>query len=503
MTRINLFPIHGRQQWIVPAFWLVIFYFIVSLIVSIILRANTASTDGFFAELGNVSAAVASGEGFANVFDPTSGPTAWCPVLNVLCYAAVFKIFGIKSTAAFWALILIRCVLFSAALWWLLKLDYSSRLNSYKILLVPIFLAYTILVIYRTGPKDSMFSVFFSILTVYVLLNCWKKGYANNRWPLFVLAGVLPLTNISLSIGLMTFIVVGFILRPGMGSLSTGALLVMTLIASFTVWGVRNKAELGKFIPYKSNLWFEMYISNVVDNDGLLKYSNYRKLHPYTNKAVASIYKEQGEVTFLDKYQRESIEYLKSNPGEFILKILNRSFNIFIFAKSERDIEPADVDLFNSEDLEALERAQLVVDNYWVCLESSPGEISNTLEKLNLSNPEVIIQDWQNKRTTTQQRVNNTNDINELIKGLTTSIVPSLAIIIGLLVRVIRTNLTYIFSIILFLLSIGPYLVISWTPRYQSFQIGFFTIFVFMVTAWILDTLGPTEDTPIEQHSTS
>jgi hypothetical protein len=230
-----------------------------------------------------------------------------------------------------------------------------------------------------------------------------------------------------------------------------------------------------------------MYISNVADNDGILKYSNYRKYHPYTNRSVAEVYKREGEVTFLTKYQNESLAYLRSNPGEFINKIINRSYNIFIFAKSERDIEPARVDLFNPQDVKSLESAGLLVDGYWVCLEYTPVEFDHAMDKLTLNHPKVVSEDWNNKAATSIQRVNNLGDINELIKGLSTSIIPTIGIVFGLLVPAIRTNLVFIFSLLLFLLSIGPYLVISWTPRYQSFQIGFFSIFIFMMIAQIME----------------
>ncbi len=489
MIRTNAINKLGFGSQSISAEWLVLGYFLFSLSVSIVLRANTAAVDGFFAELGNVSAALASGKGFADVFGAATGPTAWCPVLNVLCYAIVFKIFGVKSVAAFWTLIIFRCLLFSISLWWLLKLEYSPKFDPYKIWLVPIFLCYTTLVIYRTGPKDSMFSIFLSVFTIYVLVGCWREGISTHKIALFLLALLLPLASITLAIGVVILLTAIFIMRKSqvnVRNITVGTIALAVMFMSFGGWGLYNRARLGSFIPYKSNLWFEMYISNVVDQDGILKYSNYRIYHPYTNQQVAKSYQTKGEVSFLEEYHDASIQYLKQEPLDFITKVINRGINIFIFAKSERDIELASVEEFKTSDLLLLEKAGLIVDNYWVCLEQSPGNIQSILTNLTLKDQDLVFDDWHKKSNTSQARVNNLHDPNELIKGLITSVLPTLAIIFGLMVPGIRNNLVFLITLLLFVVSIGPYLVISWTPRYQSFQLGFFTIFLFMMLAQLL-----------------
>ena len=248
MIRTNAINKVGFGSKSISAEWLVVRYFLISLSISIVLRSNTAAVDGFIAELGNVSAALASGKGFADVFGDASGPTAWCPVLNVVCYALVFKIFGIKSVAAFWALITFRCLLFSVALWWLLKLEYAPNFDPYKICLFPIFLCYTTLVIYRTGPKDSMFSIFLSVFTIYVLVGCWRDGINNHRIALFILAILLPLASITLAIGVVILLTAMFLMQKSQinsRSISVAAITLLLMTLSFGWWGLSNQARLG------------------------------------------------------------------------------------------------------------------------------------------------------------------------------------------------------------------------------------------------------------------
>ena len=129
---------------------------------------------------------------------------------------------------------------------------------------------------------------------------------------------------------------------------------------------------------------------------------------------------------------------MQNEPSDFVRKIFNRAVNIFIFAKSERDIEPASIDQLDPQDVLELEQAGLLVDNYWVSLEEDPGVVQSTVKELPLKDPKLVLDDWQQKSTISQARVNNLHDMNELIKGLTTSVLPTMAILFGLMVPGIR-----------------------------------------------------------------
>jgi hypothetical protein len=489
--RSTKIPVYQEKQ--VSSIALVVVYFVISVAITVYLRANTAAVDGFFAELGNVSEALASGKGFSNVFLSDSGPTAWCPPFNVICYAVCFKIFGIRTEAAFWALVMIRCLLFAVALYYLFEINYSKRINKYKIFLLPIFLLYTSLVIFRTGPKDAMFNVFFSVALLYVVHGVLESDLNSKKYSILALAVLLPLTNITLTLALLIFIVVyavwSYYSKSQVPYIYMTSITILVMSVVCTGWGVRNKLTLGQFVPFKSNLWFEMYISNVVDQDGVLKYSNYEKYHPYSNPNVAKAYREAGEIEFLQAYKELSIEYLKKIPTDFFLKVFNRSFNILIFAETEKDIEPAAVEFFKESDIRLLEKHGLLIDDYWVCLEYSTDEFDTALAGLALSNAGPVKKDWQRKVTISQQRVNNTRNYKEFLKGIITSLLPTISIIMGLTLSKLRRNKVFILTILLYAISIGPYLIISWTPRYQSFQIGLFTIFLFMLTAVGLDSL--------------
>src|SRR5580698_7395680 len=65
-------------------------------------------------EMGRIARALATGYGYADPFTAHSGPTAWSPPLYPLLIAAVFKIFGVYTSASAWVLLTINSA-FSAA----------------------------------------------------------------------------------------------------------------------------------------------------------------------------------------------------------------------------------------------------------------------------------------------------------------------------------------------------------------------------------------------------
>src|SRR5947199_10130483 len=64
-------------------------------------------------EMGRIGRSLASGQGFANPFNETTGPTAWEPPLYPFLIAGVFKGFGIYTRSSALALLILNSI-FSA-----------------------------------------------------------------------------------------------------------------------------------------------------------------------------------------------------------------------------------------------------------------------------------------------------------------------------------------------------------------------------------------------------
>src|SRR5450432_3398239 len=98
-------------------FWMVSIAFVLRLSLIVIGHTYKFKTiDDNFSfgwEMGRIGRSIASGHGFANPFNDTTGPTAWEPPLYPFLIGGVFRLFGIYSHASAFILLSINSV-FSA-----------------------------------------------------------------------------------------------------------------------------------------------------------------------------------------------------------------------------------------------------------------------------------------------------------------------------------------------------------------------------------------------------
>jgi hypothetical protein len=100
-----------------------------------------------------------------------------------------------------------------------------------------------------------------------------------------------------------------------------------TLILS--PWVVRNFVIFDKIILIKSNVYFDLYQSNYLDDDGVIGIESFKSFHPILNNEVRKEYTILGEKEFLAKYRNAFLTDLKAHPATFFSKILNRFITAF------------------------------------------------------------------------------------------------------------------------------------------------------------------------------
>ena len=91
-----------------------------------------------------------------------------------------------------------------------------------------------------------------------------------------------------------------------------------------TPWFVRNAIVFGRFIPVKSNLYFEFYQSYALTGDGVLREEAFAT-HPFTStNAERSRYRRLSEVAYLDEYRARSLEVIRRDPLGCLAMVKNR-----------------------------------------------------------------------------------------------------------------------------------------------------------------------------------
>ena len=100
---------------------------------------------------------------------------------------------------------------------------------------------------------------------------------------------------------------------------------------------VRNYITFRQVIPIKSNLFYELYQSNYMDEDGILDMDTF-KLHPYNDNVKREEYVSLGEQAFIEKYRVAFFRATALNPWTFIKKVGNRFIHAFILYPKDNGV---------------------------------------------------------------------------------------------------------------------------------------------------------------------
>lgn len=275
------------------------------------------------AEYYNIAAAINDGRGFSDPFVVESGPTAWMPPLLVWIQAGLIWLFDGDRYWVMLAVVSLKTMVLCACG---LAIVYQGRRN-------------------RNGWMA------FGVFTAFLVADyfaCFK--FTHDGW--LILAGVtatafgLPHIDRLAGSGKLTLpAIIGWGLLGGLIALSspvagfTWAIgtticlirraplqLVMAAamsIAVVTPWAIRNKVVLGRFVPIKSNVFYEFDQSMALDSDGLLDW-NTMSSHPYHEGPEQDAYIAMGEIDYLKTKQERFISQVKADPGEYRRKVRNR-----------------------------------------------------------------------------------------------------------------------------------------------------------------------------------
>jgi 4-amino-4-deoxy-L-arabinose transferase-like glycosyltransferase len=308
-------------------FWIVVVAF--SLRIATILLLHTykfRTTDqnfGFGWEMGRIGESIASGNGFSNPFGGITSPTAWEPPLYPYLIAGVFKIFGIYSYASSFVLLAINS--FFSALTCIPVFLIAQRCFGEKVGITSAWtwalLPYVIYWCTRWVWETSLSALL--LATIFWIALTMQDRDGLKPWAQFgVLWGVAALT----SPVLLSFLAISGLWalyhqrRFGKRSLSGVVLSSVVFFACISPWLIRNYLTFGKPVFIRSNFGAELRMGNGPWANGTWMYY----LHPTQNKTAMRQYEDMGEISYVAERKRQALEFIKENPGQFLLISLKR-----------------------------------------------------------------------------------------------------------------------------------------------------------------------------------
>jgi hypothetical protein len=451
----------------------------------------------FGAEYESIAQSIVSGKGYSNPFFDETGSTAWMPPMLVFIQVLVFY-FTNNQLYAFIILSFIK--LFA----YLLSISISYKIfQIFKLKYFSVF--FSIFIIYFLFSPDENFGrisdlwvgVLLQILFIFLFFN-FKLD--TNKRTLFYLSALLfvsPLTNPSISFGFV--LVIAFFYFKDLflkykGNILTlkyflvhsfrHSILALAFIFPLLIWGIRNYSVFGKFIPTKSNMWFEFYQANVVDIDGCLSYSTVSKVHPISNSSERNEIKRIGEVNWLNKFENISKEYVSNNFHSYLNKVLNRVSNAFVFIRLDMDEMVLDTSKFSSNDLRLLEKNKMIKDAKWICIELSSEDFLSLIQNINFINKAVVYTEWRYSKLSFEKKQ---GSLLFVIRSLFMSIIITISFVFLFLVAR-NTNINFILTLcILYISFILPYIIISHQFRYQRPLFLIQSFVLFFVVKYLFD----------------
>lgn len=287
----------------------------------------------FGKETGSIAGSLASGKGFSSPFGQPTGSTAWVAPIYPSLIALIFKIFGLYTNASAIAAYTLNSV-FSALTCIPIVLIGQRTVGRVPAVLAgwlwacfPAFIRWPI-----TWIWDMSLAAF---LLAFLVLLTLKLTEQDNRtlwlgygvlWALAALTNPAILSVLPLAIVWLAFKRI----RSGRRVFMPLTLTIGAFLLCSSPWILRNTLVLGKPAFFRDNFWFELHLGNYRDSNGL----GWGGRHPVLNQREMDLYKQLGEVQYIDYHRRLVMDFLRQHPERFVALTLYR---IKVFWRGDAD----------------------------------------------------------------------------------------------------------------------------------------------------------------------
>ncbi len=282
------------------------------------------------AEYYNIASALVRGRGFADPFIVESGPTAWMPPLLVWIQAFFIWCF---SGDRFWVMqgvVAIKTLVLAVGVaavvnqgrrvtdtWWAFAVVLLFFVAEFSSCFAFTHDSWLILagVTGTTFGLAAMESKLRNRRLTNSIAVCWGLGGG-------IIALSSPVAGFTWAVGSVIFL-----LRRAPAKLLIAAVVSMLVV---TPWAIRNRQAFGRWIPIKSNVYFELDQSLALDDDGLLDWRT-MSTHPYHPGVEQDTYVSLGEIAYVDTKKARFQEQYRTNPSEFHSRVKRRLLAVTLF----------------------------------------------------------------------------------------------------------------------------------------------------------------------------
>jgi 4-amino-4-deoxy-L-arabinose transferase-like glycosyltransferase len=273
-------------------------------------------------EMGRIARSILNGQGFSSPTDLDTGPTAWAAPVYPYVIAGAFKVFGLYTRAAAFAMLAFNSLFASLTCWTIYLIgtrvhnEQVGRASAWTWALFPYVIYWPVRIIWEVS-----FSTFLLSLALWLTIRMADSARRRD-WIIYgLLWGLILLTNTTLVILLPFFLVWIIYHAPQLSRQYSGAALaVLVALLCITPWTIRNYQAFGRFVFIRDNLPLELHESNNSESFGLWT----RNEHPGNDPNAMKRFQELGEIRYMDAEKAGFREFIGHNPGRFLRFTLKR-----------------------------------------------------------------------------------------------------------------------------------------------------------------------------------
>jgi len=265
-------------------------------------------------EMGLLANSLIHGQGYSSPFGVPTGPTAFIAPGYPTIIAGVFLIFGVYSFASAIAIMLLQLGVCLVTVWLMMHIS-REILDERTAKLAGSFWAISFPLLWMpTIFWETSLSACALPGMIALALRCRQRP-TMAMWALMgACCAVLGLINPAL---LPSFVaIMGWTAwQTRRVARWTPLLGVLTLLAVFAPWPIRNAQHFHAFIPLRSTVGFELWMGNRPGGTGYLDVA----LFPTFDKQELANYISEGEVAYTRGKSQAAWTYIRAHPGTFVV----------------------------------------------------------------------------------------------------------------------------------------------------------------------------------------
>jgi hypothetical protein len=233
-------------------------------------------------------------------------------------------------------------------------------------------------------------------------------------------------------------------------------------------WSARNAAALGRFIPLKSNGWFELNLANVDSADGLPRMETVLRRLPFFDVREFNRYSSLGEIAYVDSFRAPALAALRSDPLHFAGNVMRRLGAATVYMRREGGGAATTFHFRTGDWARLVKSGELITvgptGGLWTRIDTPPFTERMTLHKLGLRDEAAILRDWSEKRLAYDEEYFSTGG---LVLGFLIAGMPVAALLLSALLRGGRLAPPAAWAAAIAFGMLLPYVLVNHNERHQ------------------------------------